>query len=138
LDIFSALTLQIVEHGISDLEEQALKAMMDDLSLHVGPRRKCILSVRANRGFKESLRGRKLFGIGLLSCRSKYFGLGSAAMQEGDVLVLIEGGNVPFILRHQDSFHRFVGTVLIPQTAWNSVLEIVRDLKSEKEAFEVR
>jgi hypothetical protein len=146
LDIFSALALQRGENHFSDPGE-ALRAMMDDfqacirilgysddLSLHMGARRISILSVRANRDFKESLRGK----LRALTFETRCFGLRPAAMQAGDILVHLSASELPFVLRPQGSFYRFVGAAFIPQTALDEILKETRRKSVEFERSEIR
>jgi hypothetical protein len=104
----------------------------------MGARRIGILSVRANRGFKESLRGRDFFKLRTLTFETRCFGLGPAAMQAGDILVHLSASELPFVLRPQGSFYQVVGAAFIPQTALDEILKETRRKSVEFEKLEIR
>ncbi|KAF1842753.1 HET-domain-containing protein [Cucurbitaria berberidis CBS 394.84] len=56
------------------------------------------------------LRGRRVF-----LTKTHHVGLGPEAMREGDIIIELEGSNVPFVLRQQEHFYQFVGAAYIPE-----------------------
>ena len=142
--------LQRNRNGLSDLEEKAMRAMInnfqehirtlghsDELLLHMGSRRRGILLVRADCGFKESLRGQKFFGTSLPSSNGS-FGLGPATMQEGDILIQTEASNVPYVLRRQDWFHQFIDAASIPEGVLDKILDTAQERGVKIEEVEIR
>jgi hypothetical protein len=56
------------------------------------------------KNVKIGLRGRKLF-----LTKAGYFGLGPAGMEKGDVVCILLGGHVPFVLRRDGDEYRLIG-----------------------------
>jgi hypothetical protein len=71
----------------------------------------------------ERLRHRRLF-----LTRRNQVGLGPEAMREGDVIVNLKGSTLPFIVRPQGSFYRFVGAARMPESMRrNAIVQAERE-----------
>jgi hypothetical protein len=81
----------------------------------------------------ERLRHRRLF-----LTRRNQVGLGPEAMREGDVIVNLKGSTLPFIVRPQGSFYRFVGAARMPESMRHDAMAQAEQEGAKMELMEIR
>jgi hypothetical protein len=81
----------------------------------------------------ERLRHRRLF----LTQRNQV-GLGPEAMRQGDVVVNLKGSTIPFIVRPQGSFYRFVGAARMPESMRRDAMAQAEQEGAKIELIEIR
>jgi hypothetical protein len=93
--------------------------------------------IRPPQRFKIYLRGRRLF----VTQRGQV-GLGPEAMRAGDEIVILEGSDVPFVLRAQDEdgslFHQVVGAAYIPRSMVKDSTGQAKEEGAHMEMLELR
>jgi len=69
---------------------------------------------------------------------NRYMGIGSNAIQNGDVVCVLLGGRVPYILRPQDKHYRLVGAAYVHGVMDGEVIEELRQGNMKEQVFEIR
>jgi hypothetical protein len=67
-----------------------------------------------------------------------YMGLGPGAMQPGDIVCVLFGAGVPYILRPQDNYYRLVGESYVHGLMDGEALELLKEKQLSKAEFELR
>jgi hypothetical protein len=81
----------------------------------------------------ERLRQRRLF-----LTQQNQVGLGPEAMREGEVVVDFKGITLPFIVRRQGSFYRFVGAARMPESMRRNAMVQAEQGGAKMELMEIR
>jgi hypothetical protein len=99
----------------------------NELKTIVGAHKK---APRFSSGVQVASLGRKLFGT-----QEGYIGIGDVTLQEGDLVCVLFGGKVPFILRPADGRYRFVGECYLHGIMLGQALEKGREKSQRFELF---
>ncbi|PNP60666.1 hypothetical protein FNYG_14603 [Fusarium nygamai] len=67
-----------------------------------------------------------------------YTGLGPANLRQGDMVVVLFGGKVPYILRQQEGHHVLVGETYTLGLSSGEAIELMKRGQLEKRRFEIR
>jgi hypothetical protein len=109
----------------------------------------CVMLAASLREAKPLLRGgppyKRLFQpAGRLKYRRLFLtqrnqvGLGPEAMRQGDVVVNLKGSTIPFIVRPQGSFYRFVGAARMPESMRRDAMAQAEQEGAKIELIEIR
>lgn len=79
-----------------------------------------------------ALKRRRLF-----YSKEGYFGVGPAVMQPGDIVCILFGAQVPFILRRKDSRYQLVGESYVHGIMYGEAIKMLEDGELEKQAFSI-
>ena len=79
-----------------------------------------------------ALKQRRLF-----YSKKGYFGLGPAVMRPGDIVCVLFGAQVPFILRRKDSRYQLVGESYVHGIMHGEAIEMMEDGELEKQTFSI-
>lgn len=79
-----------------------------------------------------ALKRRRLF-----YSKKGYFGLGPAVMQPGDIVCVLFGAQVPFILRRKDSRYQLVGESYVHGIMYGEAIKMLEDGELEKQTFSI-
>jgi len=80
----------------------------------------------------RALKRRRLF-----YSKKGYFGLGPAVMQPGDIVCVLFGAQVPFILRRKDSRYQLVGESYVHGIMYGEAIKMLEDGELEKQIFSI-
>jgi len=80
----------------------------------------------------HALKQRRLF-----YSKKGYFGLGPAVMQPGDIVCVLFGAQVPFILRRKDSRYQLVGESYVHGIMYGEAIKMLEDGELEKQTFSI-
>ena len=80
----------------------------------------------------HALKQRRLF-----YSKKGYFGLGPAVMQPGDIVCVLFGTQVPFILRRKDSCYQLVGQSYVHGIMHGEAINMLQDGELEKQTFSI-
>jgi Heterokaryon incompatibility protein (HET) len=80
----------------------------------------------------RALKQRRLF-----YSKKGYFGLGPAVMQPGDIVCVLFGAQVPFILRRKDSRYQLVGESYVHGIMHGEAIKMLEDCELEKQTFSI-
>lgn len=88
---------------------------------------------RFHQSAANACKGRKLFFT-----ESGNLGLGPMAIQEGDILCVLFGGSVPYVLRAEGEFYRLVGECYVHDLMNGEAIASMEKGELEKRWFKVR
>ncbi|OCK99030.1 HET-domain-containing protein, partial [Cenococcum geophilum 1.58] len=80
----------------------------------------------------RALKRRRLF-----YSKNGYFGLGPSVMQPGDIVCVLFGAQVPFILRRKDSRYQLVGESYVHGIMYGEAIKMLEDGELEKQTFSI-
>ena len=80
----------------------------------------------------RALKQRRLF-----YSKKGYFGVGPAVMQPGDIVCVLFGAQVPFILRRKDSRYQLVGESYVHGIMHGEAIKMLEDGELEKQTFNI-
>ena len=79
-----------------------------------------------------ALKRRRLF-----YSKKGYFGVGPAVMQPSDIVCVLFGAQVPFILRRKDSRYQLVGESYVHGIMYGEAIKMLEDGELEKQTFSI-